>query len=105
MKETTKVTGIPENETFMAKCKRKARTAVNWGKTHWKGLAIGAVALGGGAYMLSRRGGHDDGGTGCGRALEDGESVYDAIGKAFEPQEPDGSDVGPGEDDDEVDEY
>lgn len=105
-KNKTKVTGIFENETFVQKCKRKAMTAVNWGKTHWKGIAIGAVALGGGAYMLSRRGNDDGHGpVQSGRALEDGETVREAIERAFDSGAGDGSDVGPDDDEPEVDEY
>ena len=101
-KMKTKVSGIPENETFFQKAKRKAVTAVNWGKTHWKGLAVGALALGGGAYMLSRRG-SDDNETGSVTATQSGVDLHDAIENCFTPG--DGSDVGPSEDDDEVDEY
>lgn len=102
--EKTKVSGIPENETFFEKAKRKAKTAVNWGKTHWKGLAIGAVALGGGAYMLSRRGNGDDCGTGPVTTTQSGIDLHEAIENCFDGHG-DGSDVGPTEDDDEVDEY
>jgi len=104
---TKKVTGIPENETLLQKAKRKAMTAVNWGKTHWKGLAIGAVAIGGGAYMLSRRGSNDDGETvPSGYALGDGETAREAINRVFDSETGDGSDIGPDDDEpDEVDEY
>lgn len=101
--EKTNVTGIPANETFTQKMKRKAKTAVNWGKTHWKGLALGAVAIGGGAYMLSRRGADEErsrggaylGSTGADDLREGIDGVFD-VG--------DGSDVGPDDDEPEVDE-
>ena len=83
MEGTKKVNGIPENEKFMDKIKRKAKTAVNWGKTHWKGIAIGALAVGGGAYMLSRRSGGDDGENHPVSNLVGG-SVYDAIDQTFD---------------------
>lgn len=101
----TKINGVPENETLLQKCKRKAKTAVNWGKTHWKGLAIGAVAIGGGAYMLSRRGGADHEPADSGYPLRDGETVREAIDRAFDTGTGDGSDVGPEDDEPEVDEY
>lgn len=105
-KNVTKVTGIPENETFWQKTKRKAKTAVNWGKTHWKGLALGAVAIGGGAYMLSRRGSDDEDGPVRTNHLRDGESIHEAIDRVFDSEETgDGSDVGPEDDEPEVDEY
>jgi len=102
MSNVTKIKGIPENETLLQKCKRKAKTAVNWGKTHWKGLAIGAVALGGGAYMLSRRSGSDDSIRTVDATKEGGtEAIREAIDRCFsdtdDSDEPDGTD--------EVDEY
>ena len=103
----TKINGVPENETFWQKAKRKATTAVNWGKTHWKGLAIGAVAIGGGAYMLSRRGSSEDHEPAdSGYTLGDGETVRDAIGRVFDAGSSDGSDIGPDDDEpDEAEEY
>lgn len=86
---TKKVNGIPENEKFMDKIKRKAKTAANWGKTHWKGLAIGALAVGGGAYMLSRRGGEDNGENRPVSSNLGSGSVYDAIDQTFDSEEPD----------------
>ena len=102
MKERIKVSGVPANETFFQKAKRKARTAVNWGKTHWKGIAIGALALGGGAYMLSRRGNGGGDEPEC-EYHPDGETFREAIERTFEH---DGSDVGPQDDepDDVIDE-
>lgn len=105
MKETIKVNAIPENEGILEKIKRKAVTAGNWAKTHWKGLALGAVAIGGGAYMLSRRGSENEDedrtvriGTGSGIDYKE------AINQAFSDE--DGSDIGPDDDEpDEVDEY
>ena len=100
--DATGIKGIPENETFFEKCKRYGKTAVNWGKTHWKGIALGAVALGGGAYMLSRRGDRDGDETpvvrpaGCGDYRE-------AIENCFAPGPEDGDDVGP-EDDEPIEE-
>ena len=104
---TNKVTGIPENETFWQKAKRKATTAVNWGKTHWKGIALGAVAIGGGAYMLSRRGSNDDGDIrSVDLTREGGEAdFHDAINRCFGSETGDGSDIGPDDDEPEVDEY
>ena len=107
-KNVKKVTCIPENETLLQKMKRKAETAINWGKTHWKGIAIGAVAIGGGAYMLSRRGSNDDSDIrSVDLTREGGEADFqNAINRCFgDPETSDGSDVGPSEDDDEVDEY
>ena len=105
-KNGTKVSGIPENETLWEKTKRKAKTACEWGKTHWKGLAVGAIAIGGGAYMLSRRGERDDGETGQTEysTLRSGETVREAIDRTFSDEE-DGSDVGPEDDEPDTDEY
>lgn len=104
MSEKNKVSGKPENETLWEKTKRHARTAGNWCKTHWKGLALGAVAIGGGAYMLTR---HNDGEgedepvrMGTGGSLD----YREEIGKVFDSG--DGSDVGPTDDEpDEDDGY
>ena len=105
MEKNTKVTGIPENETLWEKAKRKAKTAANWGKTHWKGIALGAVAIGGGAYMLSRRSERSEGETGTEYStLGAGETIHDAIDRTFR-DDSDGSDVGPEDDEPEVDEY
>ena len=103
MSEFKKVNGVPENETFWQKCRRKAETAVNWGKTHWKGIAIGAVALGGGAYMLSRRG-ERDGDTNREERSSSGPIDYRReIEQAFEPGDEDPEEVGPEDDEPEED--
>lgn len=97
MSEFKKVKGIPENETFLQKCKRKAETALNWGKTHWKGLAIGAVAIGGGAYMLSRRGERDSEATNESRTS--GPIDYRAeIERTFTPEDDEPEELGPEDD-------
>jgi len=101
--EKTNVSGIPANETFTQKMKRKAKTAVNWGKTHWKGLALGAVAIGGGAYMLSRRGADEERSRGGAYLGSTGaEELRTGIDECFDAG--DGSDVGPDDDEPEVDE-
>lgn len=104
MAEGKKISGIPDNETLWQKAKRKARTAANWGKTHWKGIAIGALAIGGGAYMLSRRGG-DDSGTNSGTAPAGGEDYREGIDRLFSEPRDSIEDVGPEDDEPEVDEY
>lgn len=100
--EKINVTGIPANEGFFDKCKRKAKTAVNWGKTHWKGLALGAVAIGGGAYMLSRRGnGEDEPVRGTYLGSSGADDLRAGIDETFAAG--DGSDIGPSDDDPEID--
>lgn len=98
MKEIHNVSGIPENETIWQKAKRKATTALNWGKTHWKGIALGAVALGGGAYMLSRKG-NDDGAAEPERITSGSVDYRQAIEEVFSG---DGN-VGPEDDEPEED--
>ena len=106
MKEMTKVSGIPANETFWQKAKRKAVTAGNWCKTHWKGIALGAIAVGGGAYMLTRHNDDSNSNTTSGNNStgSGGIDYREAISQAFATG--DGSDVGPEDDEpEEVDEY
>ena len=100
--KATGIKGVKENETFFEKCKRYGKTAVNWGKTHWKGIALGAVALGGGAYMLSRRGDRDGDETGpVVRPAGGGVDYRDAIENCFAPG-PEDDETGPEDDEPEM---
>ena len=68
--------------------KRKARQVWNWSKDHWAELLLGGLAVGGGAYLLTRdKGGSTEGNDApvtCSQIDYDVDAVDERIQQAWD---------------------